>query len=68
VMAGNHLRLSHRALIKIVRQAELPPGWKRLSGLAVHRPLLLDGEGHVVGSSVPARLDPVLGLVVGEEA
>jgi len=68
VLAGNHLRLSHRALIKTVRQAELPPGWKRLSGLAAHRPLVLDGEGNVVGSSVPARLDPVLGLVVGEEA
>lgn len=67
LLAENHLRLSHRALIKTVRQAELPQGWKRLSGLAAHRPLVLDGEGHVVGSSVRARLDPVLGLVVGEE-
>jgi CRISPR-associated endonuclease/helicase Cas3 len=68
LLAGNHLRLSHRALIKTVRQAELPPGWKRSSGLAAHRPLFLDGDGNVVGSSVRARLDPVLGLVVGEEA
>jgi CRISPR-associated endonuclease/helicase Cas3 len=67
VLAGNYLRLSHRALITSIRQAELPPGWKRSSGLAAHRPLVLDGKGHVVGSSVPARLDPVLGLVVGEE-
>jgi len=77
VLAENHLRLSHRALIRSVRQAELPPGWQRFSGLAAHRPLfmdregnvvVLDGEGNVDESSVPARLDPVLGLVVGEEA
>ena len=68
VLAGNHLRLSHRALITAVRQTELPQGWECLSGLAAHRPLVLDGEGNVVESSVPARLDPVLGLVVGEEA
>jgi len=67
VLAGNHLRLSHRALITTVRQAELPQGWECLSGLAAHRPLVLDGEGNVVESSVPARLDSVLGLVVGEE-
>ncbi len=67
VLAGNHLRLSHRALITTVRLAALPPGWMRSPGLAAHRPLLLDGDGHVIGSSVPARLDPILGLVVGEE-
>ena len=66
-LGGNHLRLNHRALITTVRQAQLPPGWKRSPGLAAHRPLFLDRDGHVIGSSVPARLDPVLGLVVGVE-
>jgi CRISPR-associated endonuclease/helicase Cas3 len=66
-LARNNLRLSHRSLIAAVRQAKLPSGWKDFPGLALHRALVLDEHGHVVDSSVAARLDPVLGLVVGEE-
>jgi CRISPR-associated endonuclease/helicase Cas3 len=66
-LARKHLRVSHRALVAAIRQAELPPGWRRHGGLACHRPLLLDADGFVLGSPVAARLDPVLGLVVGDE-
>jgi hypothetical protein len=54
-------------LVAAIRQAELPPGWRRHGGLACHRPLLLDADGFVLGSPVAARLDPILGLVVGDE-
>lgn len=66
-LARKHLRVSHRALVAAIRQAELPPGWRRHGGLACHRPLLLDADGFVLGSPVAARLDPILGLVVGDE-
>ena len=67
-LARNHLRVSHRALIAAIRQTELPQGWGRYGGLACHRPLLLDADGLFLGSSLAARLDPVLGLVVGNES
>ena len=67
LLVRNHLRVSHRALVAAIRQAELPQGWRRHGGLACHRPLLLDADGLVLGSPVAARLDPVLGLVVGNE-
>ena len=66
-LARKHLRVSHRALVAAIRQPELPQDWRRHGGLACHRPLLLDAEGFVLGSPVAARLDPVLGLVVGDE-
>jgi CRISPR-associated endonuclease/helicase Cas3 len=65
-MASSYLRLSHKGLIKAVRAEQLPSGWHRHSGLAAHLPLFLDADWHVIRSPVPARLDPVLGLVVGE--
>ena len=65
-MASSYLRLSHKGLIKAVRAEQLPSGWRRHSGLAAHLPLFRDADGHVIRSPVPARLDPVLGLVVGE--
>lgn len=65
-MASSYLRLSHKGLIKAVRAEQLPSGWRSHSGLSSHLPLFLDADGHVIRSPVPARLDPVLGLVVGE--
>jgi CRISPR-associated endonuclease/helicase Cas3 len=64
-LAKNYFRISHRQLLRAVRSAELPPGWRSLSGLGAHLPLILDREGWVQDSPVQARLDPVLGLVVG---
>ena len=65
-LAKRHLRISHPALVASSRQAELPEGWRQHGGLACHRPLLLDADRLVINSTVAARLDPVLGLVVGE--
>jgi CRISPR-associated endonuclease/helicase Cas3 len=61
-----HLRIRDPRLIDHARAANLPPGWRDTPGLGFHRPLFLDEAGRVVGASVPARLDPALGLVVGE--
>jgi hypothetical protein len=65
-MASSYLRLSHKGLIKAVRAEQLPSGWRSHLGLSSHLPLFLDADGQVMRSPVPARLDPVLGLVVGE--
>jgi hypothetical protein len=65
-MARSYLRVSHKGLIKAIDAQQLPPGWRSHSGLAAHLPLFLDGDDQVIRSPVPARLDPVLGLVVGE--
>ena len=64
-LAKNYLRISHRQLLRAVRGAQLPPGWRSLPGLGAHLPLSLDREGWVQDSAVQARLDPELGLVVG---
>lgn len=66
-LAKKHLRISHQALVAASRQAALPKGWRHHGGLACHRPLLLDADGFVLSSTVAARLDPKLGLIVGEE-
>lgn len=60
-----HLRISDSRLIKLARTAELPSGWRETPGLGFHLPLFLDKDGCVEGASGFARLDPVLGLVVG---
>jgi CRISPR-associated endonuclease/helicase Cas3 len=65
-LSKRYLRISHPQLLQAARAAPLPPGWRSLPGLAPHRPLYLDAEGQVVGTDRNARLDPVLGLVVGE--
>lgn len=61
-----HMRISDPRLIAHARAAILPSGWRETPGLGFHLPLLLDAAGKVDGASVSARLDPVLGLVVGE--
>ena len=63
-----YLRISHPQLLQAARAAPLPPGWGAMPGLAQHRPLRLDPEGRVLGTALAARLDPVLGLVLGELA
>lgn len=64
---GNYLRLSHRALIKHVRQQEKPQRWHSHGGFSHHCPLLINSQGEVEGAPISARIDPVLGLVIGEE-
>lgn len=61
----HYMRISHPQLIQTSRAATLPTGWRLLPGLAQHRPLMLDTDGQVVGTELEARLDPDLGLVVG---
>lgn len=63
-----YLRISHPQLIQAARSTPAPAGWNATAGLAAYRPLLLDAEKRVQGVTVHARLDPVLGLVVGELA
>nr|WP_255082790.1 CRISPR-associated helicase Cas3' [Vulcanococcus limneticus] len=65
-LRGRYLRISHPQLIEAARTAPLPSGWRSLPGLAQHRPLRLDAEGRVLGTALVARLDPDLGLVVGD--
>ena len=63
-----HMRISDPRLIKLARATQLPRDWRDTPELRAHRPLLLDEAGCVVGASISARLDPDLGLVVGEAA
>jgi CRISPR-associated endonuclease/helicase Cas3 len=66
---GNwHMRISDPRLIQVARAAQLPSGWRDNPALRAHRPLFLDASGRVVDAPVSARLDPDLGLVVGETA
>jgi CRISPR-associated endonuclease/helicase Cas3 len=65
-LVKKHFRISDPRLIKIVEDTPTPPRWGSTSGLSAHLPLLLDESGHVLHSPVAARLDPDLGLVVGE--
>jgi len=61
-----YLRISHPQLIQAARAAPLPSLWRALPGLGQHRPLMLDEEGRVLGTTQVARLDRDLGLVVGD--
>jgi CRISPR-associated endonuclease/helicase Cas3 len=63
-----HMRISDPRLIQVARAAQLPRGWRDTQGLRAHRPLFLDDAGWVVNAPASARLDPDLGLVVGETA
>lgn len=65
LLTRRHLRIGDRRLIQLVRSATLPPGWRETPGLGFHCPLFLDAAGEVLGAPMPARLDPVLGLVAG---
>jgi CRISPR-associated endonuclease/helicase Cas3 len=65
VLRQRYLRIGHPQLIQAARSAPTPDGWNAQAGLAPYRPLLLDQERRVQSVPVNARLDPVLGLVVG---
>jgi hypothetical protein len=65
-LRNRYLRISHPQLLQAVRAAPTPTGWRTLPGLAHHLPLRLDEEGRVLGTGLASRLDPVLGLVLGE--
>jgi hypothetical protein len=65
-LVKKHFRISDPRLIKLVEDTPTPPRWGSTPGLSAHLPLLLDETGHVLHSPVAARLDPDLGLVVGE--
>lgn len=65
-LVKKQLRVSDPRLLKGILATPAPPGWSSAPGLGAHLPLLLDASGDVLASSVTARLDPALGLVVGE--
>lgn len=65
-LVKKHFRISDLRLRKLVETTSPPMGWGSTPGLNAHLPLFLDEAGHVLRSLVPARLDPELGLVVGD--
>jgi CRISPR-associated endonuclease/helicase Cas3 len=65
-LVKKHFRISDPRLRKHVEGTRPPTGWESTPGLRSHLPLRLDENGYVLNSPVAARLDPVLGFVVGE--
>jgi hypothetical protein len=60
-LAQHYIRISDRRLIEQVQNIRLPSGWRDVPGLHHHLPLMLDENG--IGPGY--RLDPLLGLVIG---
>jgi CRISPR-associated endonuclease/helicase Cas3 len=66
-LARRTIRISNRRLLAILRGQAALSGWGNAPGISHALPLVLDPVGHLLASGLSARLDPELGLVIGQK-